>query len=187
MKGLARTRFVEVFMSYLERMRRRPLEAIEAPARKAVAEAIQNTHALGRATCHGDDGGVYYLYPNGLKRYQTEADRQRAERYLSAARSTGDYFGLDEAVALARRKGATIRVPDKADVAKLPPDELSAMLDWWMDSPKELRPTRQILQRVLAVLEDRLDPIELAGPQPLPAGTRLLIDRVLAMLLSSAE
>ena len=175
-------------MSYVERMKNLPLEAIEAPVRKAVAEAIKNIHALGRATCHGDDGGVYYLYPNGLKRYQTEADRQRAARYLFAARSVGDYFGLEEAVALAKRKGAVIRVPDKADVAKVPPDELSALLDWWMlESPKELRPTRQILQRVLAVLEDRLDPLELAGAQPLPAGTRLLIDRVRSMLLTSAQ
>jgi hypothetical protein len=174
-------------MSYLERMRNLPLEAIEAPVRKAVAQAIQNTHARGRATCHGDDGGVYYIYPNGLKRYQTEADRQRAERYLSAARSVGDYFGLEEAVALAKRKGAVIRVPDKADVAKEPPEELSALLDWWMhESPKELRPTRQTLEEVLAVLEDRLDPIELAGPQPLPTSTRLLIDRVRGVLLSSA-
>jgi hypothetical protein len=174
-------------MNYLERMRNLPLEAIEAPARKAVAEAIRSTHALGRATCHGDDGGVYYLYPNGLKRYQTEADRQRAERYLSAARSTGDYFGLDEAVALARQKGVAIRMPDKADITKLPPDELSALLDSWTNGPKELRPTRQILRRVLAVLEDRLDPVELAGPQPGPAGTRLLINRVRGMLLSSAQ
>jgi hypothetical protein len=78
-------------------------------------------------------------------------------------------------------------VPDKADVAKLSPDKLSAMLDWWADGPKELRPTRQILQRLLAVLEDRLDPVELAGSQPLPAGTRLLIDRVRDMLLSSTQ
>jgi hypothetical protein len=175
-------------MSYLERMRSLPLEAIEAPVRKAVAEAVKNIHALGRATCHGDDGGVYYLYPNGLKRYQTEADRQRAARYLSAARSVGDYFGLEEAVALAKRKGVVIRVPDKADVAKETPNELSALLDWWMhESPKELRPTRQILQQVLAVLEDRLDPLELAGAQPLPAGTRLLIDGVRSMLLTTAK
>ena len=175
-------------MSYVERMKNLPLEAIEAPVRKAVAEAIQSTHTRGLATCHGDDGGVYYLYPDGSKRYQTEPDRQRTTRYLAAAHSLGEYFGLEEAVALARQKGTVVRMPDKADVAKLPPDELSAILDWWMhESPRELRPTRQILQQVLAVLEDRLDPIELAGPQPLPTGTRLLIDRVRGMLLSPAQ
>ncbi|WP_460875957.1 hypothetical protein [Rhodanobacter koreensis] len=173
-------------MSYVERMKNLPLEAIEAPARDAVVDAIQGTHALGLATCHSDGGGAYYLYPDGSKRYQTEADRQRTARYLRAARSLSDYFGLEEAVSLTRQKGTTVRIPDKAGVAKLHPDELSAMLDWWTDSPKELRPTRQILQRVLAVLEDRLDPTELAGPQPLPTGTRLLIDRVRGMLLSSA-
>ena len=32
-------------------------------------EEIAKTHADGRPSTHGDDKGIYYLYPDGKKRY----------------------------------------------------------------------------------------------------------------------
>lgn len=32
-------------------------------------KAIAETHAAGRSTTHGDDKGVYNLYPDGRKEY----------------------------------------------------------------------------------------------------------------------
>ena len=36
---------------------------------KATRKAIAATHAAGRPSCHGDDKGVYELYPDGTKKY----------------------------------------------------------------------------------------------------------------------
>lgn len=37
--------------------------------RDAVKKAISETHDAGRPTTHGDQEGVYHLYPNGTKEY----------------------------------------------------------------------------------------------------------------------
>ena len=34
---------------------------------KATRKAIMETHAAGRPSCHGDNLGVYNLYPDGTK------------------------------------------------------------------------------------------------------------------------
>ena len=36
---------------------------------QATREAIKRAHAAGRHTTHGDDKGVYQLYPDGHKVY----------------------------------------------------------------------------------------------------------------------
>ena len=41
---------------------------------KAVKKAIAETHALGLPTAHGDNNGLYYLYPDGHKEYISEAE-----------------------------------------------------------------------------------------------------------------
>lgn len=40
-------------------------EIVRAAAKKAIAE----THAAGRPSTHGDDKGIYRLYPDGHKEY----------------------------------------------------------------------------------------------------------------------
>ncbi len=44
-------------------------EEKEAVAREAVRKAIADTHAAGRPSTHGDEKGVYQLYPDGRKEY----------------------------------------------------------------------------------------------------------------------
>ena len=36
---------------------------------EATRKAIAATHAAGRPSCHGDNLGVYNLYPDGTKKY----------------------------------------------------------------------------------------------------------------------
>ena len=36
---------------------------------EATRKAIAETHATGRPSCHGDNKGVYELYPDGTKKY----------------------------------------------------------------------------------------------------------------------
>ena len=36
---------------------------------EATRKAIAETHAAGRPSCHGDNKGVYELYPDGTKKY----------------------------------------------------------------------------------------------------------------------
>ena len=36
---------------------------------EATRKAIAETHAAGRPSCHGDNKGVYNLYPDGTKKY----------------------------------------------------------------------------------------------------------------------
>ena len=36
---------------------------------EATRKAIAETHAAGRSSCHGDNLGVYNLYPDGTKKY----------------------------------------------------------------------------------------------------------------------
>lgn len=44
-------------------------EEKEAVAREAARKAIADTHAAGRPSTHGDEKGVYQLYPDGRKEY----------------------------------------------------------------------------------------------------------------------
>jgi len=44
-------------------------EEKEAVALGAVKKAIADTHAAGRPSTHGDEKGVYRLYPDGHKEY----------------------------------------------------------------------------------------------------------------------
>ena len=36
---------------------------------EATRKARAETHAAGRSSCHGDNLGVYNLYPDGTKKY----------------------------------------------------------------------------------------------------------------------
>ncbi len=36
---------------------------------EATRKAISETHEAGRPSCHGDNKGVYELYPDGTKKY----------------------------------------------------------------------------------------------------------------------
>ena len=42
---------------------------IEILAGEAAKEAIDETHAAGRPSTHGDEKGVYHLFPDGHKEY----------------------------------------------------------------------------------------------------------------------
>lgn len=44
-------------------------EEKEAMFAEATREAIAETHAAGRPSTHGDEKGVYHLYPDGRKEY----------------------------------------------------------------------------------------------------------------------
>lgn len=44
----------------------------DALMKKAAKKAIEETHAAGRPSTHGDDVGVYHLYPDGRKEYIKE-------------------------------------------------------------------------------------------------------------------
>lgn len=44
-------------------------EEKEAVFAEATKKAIAETHATGRPSTHGDDKGVYHLYPDGRKKY----------------------------------------------------------------------------------------------------------------------
>ena len=46
-----------------------PKEEKEKIFGEATRKAIAETHAAGRPSCHGDDKGVYELYPDGTKKY----------------------------------------------------------------------------------------------------------------------
>lgn len=41
---------------------------------KAAKKAIAESHAMGLPTAHGDNIGLYYLYPDGHKEYISEAE-----------------------------------------------------------------------------------------------------------------
>lgn len=49
-----------------QNMTKEEKEALFAEAAKI---AISETHAQGRPSFHGDDKGMYYLYPDGKKEY----------------------------------------------------------------------------------------------------------------------
>ena len=42
---------------------------MEILAGEAAKEAIDETHAAGRPSTHGDEKGVYHLFPDGHKEY----------------------------------------------------------------------------------------------------------------------
>lgn len=42
---------------------------IEILAGEAAKEAIDETHAAGRPSTHGDEKGVYHLFPDGHREY----------------------------------------------------------------------------------------------------------------------
>ena len=44
-------------------------EEMEKFLAEGAKEEIAKTHADGRPSTHGDDKGIYYLYPDGKKRY----------------------------------------------------------------------------------------------------------------------
>ena len=44
-------------------------EELDEIMTEATRKAIEETHAAGRPSTHGDDKGVYYLYPDGRKEY----------------------------------------------------------------------------------------------------------------------
>lgn len=44
-------------------------EEIESVFRSAAKDAIARTHAMGRPSTHGDEKGIYRLYPDGHKEY----------------------------------------------------------------------------------------------------------------------
>jgi 4-alpha-glucanotransferase len=56
---------VKDFKEFLEM----PKEEREALLAEATHKAIKETHALGLPTTHGDDKGVYRLYPDGHREY----------------------------------------------------------------------------------------------------------------------
>ncbi|RPJ74617.1 MAG: hypothetical protein EHM20_10310 [Alphaproteobacteria bacterium] len=45
------------------------MEEKEAVVQEATRKAIAETHAAGRPSTHGDEKGVYQLYPDGHKEY----------------------------------------------------------------------------------------------------------------------
>ena len=51
-----------------------PKEEKEKIFGEATRKAIAETHAAGRPSCHGDNLGVYNLYPDGTKKYITEVN-----------------------------------------------------------------------------------------------------------------
>lgn len=44
-------------------------EEMDAIVKEAARKAIAETHAAGRPSTHGDDKGIYRLYPDGHKEY----------------------------------------------------------------------------------------------------------------------
>jgi hypothetical protein len=46
-----------------------PKEEQEAAFGKATQASIAKTHALGLPTTHGDDKGIYQIFPDGHKEY----------------------------------------------------------------------------------------------------------------------
>lgn len=46
-----------------------PAEDMEARIQAAVKHRVEAIHAAGRSSIHGDDQGVYQLYPDGRKEY----------------------------------------------------------------------------------------------------------------------
>jgi hypothetical protein len=44
-------------------------EEMDLIVKQATKKAIAETHAAGRPSTHGDDKGVYQLYPDGRKEY----------------------------------------------------------------------------------------------------------------------
>ena len=56
-----------------------PKEEKEKIFGEATRKAIAETHAAGRPSCHGDNLGVYNLYPDGTKNIlnYTKKDREK--------------------------------------------------------------------------------------------------------------
>ncbi|MEI6155063.1 MAG: hypothetical protein WCQ90_13360 [Deltaproteobacteria bacterium] len=53
----------------IKRFLEMPKEELEKLAGQATGKAVKETHALGLPTTHGDDKGVYRLYPDGHREY----------------------------------------------------------------------------------------------------------------------
>ena len=59
-----------------------PKEEKEKIFGEATRKAIAETHAAGRPSCHGDNLGVYNLYPDGTKKYIKLYEKDRGENSL---------------------------------------------------------------------------------------------------------
>lgn len=46
---------------------------------RATSEAVKKVHAAGFPTTHGDDKGIYRLYPDGRKEYIKTYDKERSD------------------------------------------------------------------------------------------------------------
>jgi hypothetical protein len=76
-----RAKLLKLMQTYIEEERKKEAhnqiknflklskEELEKMAGQATRKAIKETHALGLPTTHGDDKGVYRLYPDGHKEY----------------------------------------------------------------------------------------------------------------------
>jgi len=69
---------IKDFKKFLEM----PKKEREAMLSEATHKAIAETHALGLPTTHGDNKGVYRLYPDGHKEYieRYEEKKKNARR-----------------------------------------------------------------------------------------------------------
>ena len=54
-------------------------EEMEKIFGEATRKAIAETHAAGRPSCHGDNLGVYNLYPDGTKNILNYTKKDRGE------------------------------------------------------------------------------------------------------------
>ena len=72
-----------------------PKEEKEKIFGEATRKAIAETHAAGRPSCHGDDKGVYELYPDGTKKYIKLYEKGRGKT---------PYIGLLDLVLLEQNK-----------------------------------------------------------------------------------
>ncbi len=46
----------------------------------AARQAIEETHAAGRPSTHGDESGIYYVYQDGRKEYSTLYENEQNEK-----------------------------------------------------------------------------------------------------------
>ncbi len=56
---------------------------------EATKEAIASAHAAGLYTTHGDDKGVFRLYPDGHREYITEEEREEVLKAACRQESQG--------------------------------------------------------------------------------------------------
>lgn len=111
---------------FLKRFASMPKKEIEALYGSATRAAVEADHAEGFPTTHGDEKGIYRLYPDGHKEYiEEDSVAEEKPHYLTMNKSDAEALlaeAAQEAIAKAHALGLPTTHMDEKGVYRLYPD-----------------------------------------------------------------